>query len=84
MMDLSITPEEYKKLWWETLIDEMVKTQKVFTISELQKFAEEKLGRPLPYNNFHRAVLLNAPIFKTGIEKRTVGRPAMYYCSTKI
>jgi hypothetical protein len=85
-MDLSITPEQYKKLWWETLIDEMVKTQRCFTIPELQQFAEEKIGQSLSSNNFHRAVLKNAPVFDTGMQSQNPagGRPATYYCSTKI
>ena len=83
-MDLSITPDDYKKLWWEGLVDAMSIKQRCFTIPDLYELAEATTGQSLSYSNFHRSVLKNAPIFKTGILKtETLGRPAMYYCSMK-
>ena len=83
-MDLSLTPDQYKKLWWEGLVDAMSLKKRVFTMPELCELAEAMTGQSFPYPNFHKAALNNAPIFKTGMFKtETAGRPAMYYCSTK-
>ena len=83
MFDLSITPEQYKDLWWKNLVREITKTKKCFTMSELEEFVVCKSGSAP--SNFSRIALVNAPIMATGIttkDGRKAGRPGMYYCST--
>lgn len=86
MFDLSITPEQYKELWWKALVHEVAKTKKCFTLAELEEVAKLKTGTAP--TNFSRAALRYAPITATGITTKyniaepLPGRPAMYYCST--
>ena len=87
MMDLSITPDKYKQLWWDELIAQMTEEKKFFTLPELQEFTAMKTGKIFASGNFVRAALKFAPIFKTNIKTENNGaggRPATYYCSTKI
>lgn len=83
MFDLSITPEQYKDLWWKNLVLEISKTKKCFTLSELEEFVVSKSGSAP--SNFSRTALTNAPIMPLGIttkDQNKPGRPGMYYCST--